>query len=77
METWGQALKEWNDKTQRPYRYAIPLKGSPENLLLREMMAGKKFRLRKIEPTKVYEEVNDEMILDTIRQAEQYVKKSK
>lgn len=74
---WKQALKEWNDKTQRPFRYSIPLKKSPENLLIREMMSGKKFRLKKLEPSRVYEETNDQHILDLIKGAEMYLKKEK
>jgi len=74
MISWRDALKEWNDKTQKPYRYSVPLKGSPENVMIKQMMKGKKFRLRPYEPQRVYEEVDDKSILDLIRQAEEMLK---
>ena len=76
-KSWSVALKEWNSKTQRPFRYAIPLKGSPENLLIREMMKGKKFRLRTLEPNRSYEETNDQHIFNLIKGAEEYLRKEK
>lgn len=72
---WGQALKEWNEKTQSPYRWAVPKKGTIENQMIREMMKGKKFRLRTMEPNRVFEEVNDDYIMNIIKQAEMFLNK--
>lgn len=77
MIPWKDALKEWNEKTQYPFRWSVPRKGTPENDMIREMMKGKKYRLRTYEPQRVYEEVNDDILLNWLKLAENDVLQSK
>lgn len=52
--TYKEALKIYNDKVHKPYRYATPLKNSEEMKLVKLIMKGKSLSLNNITPQQIY-----------------------